>query len=133
MCCSGGLLWQLATGATTGEVTWFPGILSRESDDVAGFQHGREEPMHLPYLTMSNVEFEHRINSLNHHGDEYEHFETTENAELSHLTSLISGTLNPLGQVHIWIGAATVHLRWNSFRCCIRIAGHAYMSSQSLL
>ena len=90
------------------KILGFPGILSRESDDSVGFQHGREEPMHLPYLTMSNVEFEHRINSLNHHGDEYEHFETTENAELSHLESLISGTLNPLGQVHIWIGAPSV-------------------------
>ena len=57
---------------------------------------------------MPNVEFEHRINSLNHHGDEYEHFETTENAELSHLESLISGTLNPLGQVHVWIGMPSV-------------------------
>ena len=86
----------------------FPGILSRESDDVVAFQHGREEPIHLPYLAMSDAEFDHRINSLGHHGDEYEHYETTENAELNSLESLTSGTLNPLGQVHVWIGMPSV-------------------------
>ena len=86
----------------------FPGILDPSSTEVAAFQHGREDPMHLPYLGVPTEEFHHRIQSLNHSFCEYQHFESKENAELSFCEVNTSGSLQPLGQTHIWIGKPSV-------------------------
>ena len=86
----------------------FPGILDPSSTEVAAFQHGREDPMHLPYLGVPTEEFHHRILSLNHNFCEYQHFESKENAELSFCEVNTSGSLQPLGQTHIWIGKPSV-------------------------
>ena len=44
----------------------FPGVLNMSSTEVAAFQHGREDPMQLPFLGLPTEEFNHRIYSLNH-------------------------------------------------------------------
>ena len=86
----------------------FPGVLNKSSTEVAAFQHGREDPMHLPFLGMPTEEFQHRISSLNHNFSEFEHFESKENAELNICEVNTSGSLQPLGQTHVWIGKPSV-------------------------
>jgi hypothetical protein len=51
----------------------FPGVLNKSSTEVAAFQHGREDPMHLPFLGLPTEEFHHRINSLNNNFIEFHH------------------------------------------------------------
>ena len=64
--------------------------------------------MHLPFLEMPRDEMQHRLDSLNHGFSEYQHFQSKEDAELHFLEVNTSDYLQPLGQVHIWIGSPSV-------------------------
>jgi hypothetical protein len=80
-----------------------PGVSSPMSQGKRVFRFGTEVPFSLPLINLSAAEHSYRFEMLNSLSSD--HFETDENRQLRELETLSSGTINPCGMHHVWIGA----------------------------